>query len=230
MTIKAIKLKDPATPQKGKLYEVEFRETPCLIPVEEKHEDGSLDQVVLDYHMEEGETGYFSKEYLPDNMSRDGAKRIDITAVMLNHQKRYVRWHLYDIKRTMAGENTVVTLSDQWNAGLGYLQQTVLNQIPEYLVTPDLGVITSNYDEERMKRLRDRAGKDCEEAGNSRQNLTLPQRKKRVDIAKYRAIFQASQAILDRKFQTEDGRNTYEIHIRIMNHEKGQPYQLNFPV
>lgn len=120
--------------------------------------------------------------------------------------------------------------SDQWNAGLGYLQQTVLNQIPGYLVTPDLGVITGKYDEERMKRLRDRARSDCEEVENSRQNLTLSQRKRRVDIAKYRAIFQAFQAILDRKFQTEDGRNTYEIHIRIMNHEKGQPYQLNFPV
>lgn len=62
--------------------------------------------------MGDGDVGYFAKEYRPANVPKTGAKVIDITAVMLNHTEKCTRWHLYDIKDTLAGEHTVVKLSN----------------------------------------------------------------------------------------------------------------------
>ena len=125
----------------------------------------------------------------------------------------------------MAGEHTVVQLFDQWNFGLQYLQETILSQLPEYLVIPDLGVITRCYDEERMKRLRDKFQKLCNDVENEQQRMSLSQRKKRTAVAKYRAVYKAAQAILDRHFQMQSEEDTYEIHIRQLSHENDRVYK-----
>lgn len=223
MTIKAKKLNESEIPGKTELYEIIKTRN---IDVEEKQEDGSLDHVVLKYCMKSSDIGYFAKEYRPANVQKFGSKVIDITAVMINPAEKRVRWHLYDIKDTLAGENTVVKLYNQWNSGLLYLQQNILDHMPEYSMVPDLGVITRHYSEERMKRLRNNYQEYCDIAENRQQSTTLSQRKKRTDIAKYRGVLRASQAILDRKFEADNGNDTYRIHIRQLYHENDQVYKM----
>lgn len=227
MAIKARKLKGNEIPERTALYEVKDSRN---IAVEEKQDDGSLDQVILEYCVENDDTGYFAKEYRPENVKKEGAKVIDITAVMLNHDEKYVRWHLYDIKDTLAGAGTVTKLYNQWNSGLRYLQENILDQASEYSMTPDLGVITRCYDEERMKRLKNDYQKLCDEIENYPNNMTLPQRKKRTNIGKYRGILKAAQGILDRSFQEENEGNTYKIHIRQLFYESDQMYKMKFSV
>lgn len=227
MAIKARKLKRAEIPGKTELYEFQDSRN---IAVEEKQEDGSLDQVTLEYSMGTDDVGYFAKEYRPADVQKTGSKVIDITAAMLNGSEKWIRWHLYDIKDTLAGENTAVKLYNQWNSGLQYLQKNILSALSEYSITPDLGVITRSYDNGRMERLRNDYQKICDEIENNQQNLTLPQRKKRTEIGKYRAVLKASQAILDRKFQAESKSGTYEIRIRKLFHENDQIYKLKFPV
>ncbi|MCM1181994.1 MAG: hypothetical protein NC337_01305 [Roseburia sp.] len=225
-TIKARRLKESEMPERAKLYEVRgFRD----VTVEERQTDGSVDQVTLEYRMGENDVGYFAHEYLPEGMSKDGARRIDITAVVVNHEERFVKWYLYDIKAALAGEHTVVTLYNQWNAGVRYLRQYILKRVAGYPETPDLGVITRRYDEEKMKRLRDDCRRYCDEMERPSATMTLPQRKKRTDIAKYRARLKAAQAILDGTFLTEDGTDTYKIHIRLLC-EDSRIYKMRFPI
>lgn len=227
MVIKAERLKESKIPEKTKLYEVRKSRN---IPVEEKQDDGSLDQVILEYSVEDDNIGYFAKEYRPDDVEKTGAKVIDITAVMLNHAEERIRWHLYDIKDTLAGEHTVVQLYDQWNSGLQYLQHNILDNISGYSLDPDLGVITRCYDSERMERLKVDYQRRCDEIENYQQSMNLAQRKKRTDIAKYRAILKAAKSILEGNFQAENGRDTYKIQIRQLISESGQIYKMRFPV
>lgn len=228
MEIRAERLKEGKIPTKTRLYGV--RHT-CDITVEERHtDDGSLEQVILEYIVEEGNVGYFANEYRPDNVPKTGAQVIDITAVMVNHAEECARWHLYDIKRTLAGEKTVVKLHNQWNFGLRYLQQAILAEVSGYFVIPDLGVVTRNYDEERMKRLRDEYKKRCNETENTPQNMTLAQKKRRTRIADERAVWKASEAILNGYFQAENGNDTYEIHIRKLVHENNEVYKMKLLV
>ena len=211
MKIHARKLKDSEIPERTALYEL--RDSRDIPVEEEQKDDGSLDRVILKYEIEKDDVGYFGKEYRPEKVKKEGAKLIDITAIMLNHMKKYVRWHLYDMKDTLAGDHTVVQLYDQWNAGLGYIQKNILAYMPEYMITPDLGVITRSYDKERMKRLNEQYEKICNEIENGKQEISLSQRKRRIDIPKARAVLEASRAILDEEFRAENG-DTYVIHIK----------------
>ena len=94
--IKASKLNNFDTPKRTALYKVVNARD---ILVEEKQQDGSMDQVILEYCVKEGNIGYFAKEYRPASVKKEGAKVID----------------LYDIKDTLAGEDTAVKLYNQWN-------------------------------------------------------------------------------------------------------------------
>ncbi len=225
--INAVKLKPARIPEKTQLYEIGYS---CHILVEERQSDSTLDQVVMEYRVEPGDIGYFGKEYRPSDVEKTGAKVIDITAAMLNHEKKCIRWHLYDIKDTLAGENTIVKLYSQWNSSLHYLERSILTHLPEYSITPDLGVITRSYSKERMERLRDDFQRKCDEMVKDQNGMTLSQRKKRINIAKYRGVLTAAQAILDRKFRTEQGIDTYEIHIRQLLCENNQVFKMRFPV
>ena len=81
-----------------------------------------------------------------------------------------------------------------------------------------------------MKRLRDRYQVLCEEIEKNEHGMVLAKRKKRPEIAKYRAVLKAAGAILDESFQVGDGSDTYRIHIRLLCCESGQVYQTRFPV
>lgn len=227
MAIRARRLKTSNEPEKTELYEIRNSRN---ILVEEKQADGSLDQVTLEYVLGSGDVGYFAKEYRPAGIKKEGSKVIDITAFVLNSVENSVRWYLYDIKDTLAGEHTVVNLYNQWNSGLEYLQDSVLVQLQGYSATPDLGVITRDYDQERMERLRDKYQSICDDIQNSRQRMTLAQRKRRTNIANYKAILIASQAILDRKFHAERENNTYMIHIRQLCVENSHVYSMRLKV
>lgn len=228
MELRAQKLKESQVPGRTALYEV--RNSRAIV-VEEKQDDSSLDHVILEYCVGDDKVGYFAKEYRPFDVSKERAKVIDITAVIMNHAEKSVRWHLYDIKDTLAGENTIVKLYNQWDSGLQYLQQYILCHVSTYKDIPDLGVITRCYDEDRMERLRDKYQSLCDEIENGHQTLTLAQRKKRPDIAKIKGTLKAVKGILDRKFQPQSGDDTYEIHIRYLStDENGQIYQMRFLV
>lgn len=226
MIINARKLKEHESPGKTELYEVVHSRD---IMAEEKQSDGSLDRVMPIYNVGEGDVGYFAKEYRPHNIQKTGAKVIDITAVMLNHVKKCIRWHLYDIKDTLAGENTVVKLYNQWNAGLQYLQQNVPKSVPEYEVISDLGVITRCYDEGRMERLKNEYQGYCKDAENHSRLMTLAQRKRRTNISKYKGVLLAVEAVLDRKIRIGSGDDIYEIHIKMLC-GNGQVYETEISV
>lgn len=227
MAIRAKKLKVSEMPGKTRLYEVRDSRD---ITVEEEQADGSLDRVILEYHVAGDDVGYFAKEYRPEGVPKEKAKVIDITALMVDHGKKSVSWYLYDIKDSLAGENTAVGLYNQWSFGLRYLEQSILDQLQGYSAIPELGVIIRNYDEARMERLRDRFQKQCDDIENYPGRMTLAQQKKRIEIVKYRGYLRAIQAILDRVFQPESGNTTYSIHIRNLSNEVGKIYQMRFPV
>lgn len=226
--IRAVKYKKTKNVDRTKLYEVMEN---CNISIKEKQQkDDSVDQVTLEFILKDDEIGYFAHEYRPENVPEDGAKLIDITAAIVSPAKKCIKWHLYDMKGTLAIDYTVKKLYQQWNAGLRHLHQGILEQLPEYTKTPDLGILARNYDEEKMKQIRDVYQQKCDEIENSSQNMTLAQRKDRMNIAKYRGMRKAAQGILDRRFQAENGIDTYDIHIKLLRQENEQLYSMRFPV
>lgn len=66
---------------KSRMYEFDF--STCIL-VQETHDNGSVDNVFLDYFMNFGDKAYFSEEYLPIGKRKEGVKKPDITAIIEN--------------------------------------------------------------------------------------------------------------------------------------------------
>ena len=228
MTIEALRLRDTENPGKTALYEV--RKSREII-VEEKQNDGSLDQVILEYCIEdENMIGYFAKEYRPAGVEKSGAKKIDITALVVDHSSACVRWHLYDVKDTLAGGYTIVKLYDQWNAGLDYLHKNVLSHVERYTLEPHLGVITRKYEKERMERLRDEYQKRCDKRNRSQDGMSLSMQKAGMNLPMEKAVLKAATAILNKEFQSEDRSDTYEILLKYLDTEDDRTYKVRIQI
>lgn len=83
---------------KSIMYEFDFS-TDIMI-VESQQLDGSADYTLLHYLLQDGDKAYFSEEYLPAGMSKRGAKKPDITAIVENPAAQKAKWFIYDIAET----------------------------------------------------------------------------------------------------------------------------------
>ncbi|MCM1046223.1 MAG: hypothetical protein NC417_12005 [Candidatus Gastranaerophilales bacterium] len=111
--------------------------------MEEKHTNSdTLDRAILHYTLKNGERAYFSKEYIPEGMSKVGAKKPDITAILESSAERKAKWYIYDLKDTVINTKTVVKLCDQWHCGIEHIEEQYLNDLEEYRIESSLGVIT----------------------------------------------------------------------------------------
>lgn len=147
MHIQGRKLKGGKQPQKSALNE--FSDSRIITFTEQE----SGDVVDVEYQIDAGEKGYFSEEYRPDTIAKEDAKVIDITAFIINEEKRTCCWWLYDVKKDVGGQDVVMHLCQQWQAAYQYLNNSVLNYLSDddIKVKGKMGVITHNFDTARIK-------------------------------------------------------------------------------
>lgn len=224
MVVGATKWRNGISVQRKHLYEIEEN---ARIPIEEVQNDGSRDRVILDFQLEQGQMGCFANEYLPSGESKDGKNVIDITAAMIDTHSKYVRCHLYDIKDTLGGEHTAVKLCNQWNAGLTYLSNGILNELDGYEVRRDIGVFTRNYDEHRMRNTHKLLEHKLENLKQS-EKVPLATRKSYTKIPEYEEQLLAVRMILDEMFRSEGER--YPISIVLLSKSESDVYQSSLVV
>ena len=80
---------------KSVMYEFDFSGD---ILLEEKQKDGTSDHTILHYKINEGEKAYFSEEYIPVGVRKEGTKKPDITAIVENPVNKETKWFIYDMK------------------------------------------------------------------------------------------------------------------------------------
>lgn len=78
---------------KSKMYEFDFSTD---IMVVEQQENGTTDQTLLHYILKENEKAYFSEEYLPVGVKKEGIKKPDITAIIENSVSKKIKCLLED--------------------------------------------------------------------------------------------------------------------------------------
>ena len=83
---------------KSAMYEFDFSTD---ILVVENHDNKTVDQLLLQYELADGDKAYFSEEYLPAGMRKDGVKKPDITAMIENPVSMKLQWFIYDMKATV---------------------------------------------------------------------------------------------------------------------------------
>lgn len=182
---------------KSIMYEFDFS-TDIMI-VESQQLDGSADYTLLHYLLQDGDKAYFSEEYLPAGMSKRGAKKPDITAIVENPAAQKAKWFIYDMKDTVNNVQTAGKLCSQWHEGIEHLKTEYLNTISDYQIENSVGVIMRYWSKDKLlediQKYRERLeGK----------NQLLTARKVRTRANEYAERIRAAQFIIDGIFQDYD--------------------------
>jgi len=155
-TIKGLKWKENS-PQKGILNLV--RESKRI----EFKEKETKDIVLINIEISENEYALYSEEYLPATLTPSGHKKADITVVLLNESKNKGVFYLGDVKSDIGGKDVIIHLCEQWNAGIEYLNNSIIAYLDEELnMEEHLVVITRNFDISRIKAQLNRDKKEIE--------------------------------------------------------------------
>lgn len=147
MRIQGRRLKSGKEPQKTVLNEFSESRTIAF------WENETRDRVDVVYLLAENDRGFYSQEYRPGTVAREDAKIIDITAFVINEEKKTCRFKLCDVKKDVGGGDVVRHLCQQWQASYQYLYHSVLAYLDDDTdVQGELGAITRNFDVGRMER------------------------------------------------------------------------------
>lgn len=216
--MKAKELEQGMDYEKRKMY---WFDRPMDIAVEEKQDNGTLDRTILHYTVRDGDRAYFSEEYLPEGMSKDGVKMPDITAILESSAERRVKWYIYDMKDTVINAKTALKLCNQWHSGIEHIESRYLNDLDGYHVESSLGVISRFWSRDMLQKEKAACEEKLNQAGGG--NL-LTARKSRPKQVEYRQKIKAVQFILDGIFVDENitgGMTSYAIcHVCMATADK----------
>ena len=207
--MKAQKLKQGMGYIKSAMYCFDYSKD---IIVEEEQQDNTLDRTILHYMVRNGDRAYFSEEYLPEGMLKEGIKKPDITAILESSAERRVKWYIYDMKDTVIQSKTVLKVCNQWHSGIEHIESQYLNGLDGYSVESSLGVISRYWDREMLQKEKDTYEEKINQAGSSG---LLTARKSRTKLDEYRQRVEAIQFILDGVFADDNEmgeRKFYDIH------------------
>lgn len=185
------------------------------IIVEEK-QSNTLDRAVLHYMVRDGDKAYFSEEYLPAGMLKEGSKKPDITAILENIVEKRVKWYIYDMKDTVIHAKTVLKLCNQWHSGIEHIESQYLNGLYGYNIESSLGVISRYWSMEKLQEEKDAYEEKINRTG---MNGLLTARKSGAKQNEYRQKVKAIQFILDGIFVDDEvsgHKAFYDIHFICM--------------
>lgn len=207
------------SPIKGILNEIAENRTICFC---EKQKDETEDRAELRFILRENQYGEYAEEYLPDTVNGQGRKVIDITALLVDETEKKGIWYLLDVKKDVGGEDVVFKLMEQWKCSYQYLRNSILNYIPEIEFSNHLGVVTRNFDEQRIRKtieLKKKVIHDCD--GKIVQSIAGA--KKRNENIKLKQEIKFLSDFLNRNFAYKDSLETvcftFEI---ILEHTKDE--------
>lgn len=137
--------------EKTSLYIIENSETI-------EFSDASGDSATIAYQINEGQHGLYAHEFRPEQVPKADSKVIDLSMGIEDFENKKCIWGLYDLKRTLGGKDDALKLGGQWQAGLRYWYNSVLNYLDGYTKSGRIGVVTTtdamDRIDEHIKTLR----------------------------------------------------------------------------
>lgn len=161
--------------------------------------------------LKENDKAYFSEEYLPVGMRKEGVRKPDITAIIENSASKKIKWFIYDMKDTVINAKVAGKLCSQWHVGIEHISKEYLEEKMEYQIENSVGVITRYWDKDKLQKDID----GYKERLDNKNGL-LTARKSRAKIAEYSERIRAAQNIIDGFYDDYDevsgDRIQYVIH------------------
>ncbi len=143
-------MKFNCTKYKGKmnpntLYEIQQSN---IIQFVEKQKGIAEDFINVSFKLEGNQYGMFANEYRPGFIA--DSKKVDILLLIIDETKKICSSWILDIKVSVGGEDVIRHLIEQWQASYQH-KCTLTNYLDGFMETEIVGVITRNYQEDRIK-------------------------------------------------------------------------------
>lgn len=133
---------------KGQLNEISEDKTILFL------EKDTKDTVVIDIHLKNSEYAVYSEEYLPIELDVTGHKKADITVLLLDEERKHIKYYIADVKSNLTGPERICSLCEQWNAGLRYVRNHILSNFSEEFIEEEhIAVYTRSFDKPRIQRM-----------------------------------------------------------------------------
>lgn len=202
--------------EKVSIYKGQLNTFKCSQTISFK-DSQSGDYVEIRFKLQNGENGFYSEEYKPPCDYYN--KRIDITCGILDYGNDRVVWRLYDVKTSLTGEDVIIGLFEQFDAGYYYLKSKVLNKYKQNCGC--VGVFTSDYNDYILKGKIERTQKRIDSLKDD-EYIPLGMQKRRISVHQAKNEITIMKSLLNRKFTHSKTKETISIDLRIMEKINGQ--------
>ncbi len=219
MRIQGRKLKGDREPQKTVLNEFSKSRTIVF------WENETRDRVDVVYLLGENDRGFYSQEYRPDTVAKEDAKIIDITAFVINEEKRTCRFKLCDVKKDVGGEDVVRHLCQQWQASYQYLYHSVLAYLDDDTdVQGELGAITRNFDVGRIEKELNSLKEKLEKLSSDQEKpQMLARRKGQMALPALREMTEFLEKVLQGKISFRMAGRDVELPVKVYHSTYREP-------
>lgn len=164
----------------------------------EFYDKQSEDRVLIEFYLREGQQGLYAVEFRPSTVAKEGAKIIDLSMGIEDYQNKRFVWGIYDVKKTLGGRDVILKLCEQWQAGLRYWYNSILNYLDDYTTEGRIGVVTTKYEREKLEdniRVISEKIKKSGQLGKS-----LAGAKNKVELLKYQKELEILKKFQEGKF------------------------------
>ena len=185
------------------------------IPFNDKQ---SGDRVDIIFKLDGGEEGFYSEEYRP-SCHDDYSKRIDITCGVNKTSESSVEWNLYEVKKSLTGEDKIRDVFEQFEAGYYYLKNGYLKDYNKN--SGHFGIFTGKYDEVILNK-KISASEERVAVVKSGKKISLGQLKIKQEINKKELEIELMKSLIKKEFVYPKTGEVFSIDIQMMNKINGQ--------
>ena len=216
MAINAKKYNNDTAIQTNTFYSVDANTS---FQLKEKQDDSTWDIVTCVFE-ELDSDNYFCLEYRPSIVAAKGHKAADIFAFSIMDSEDAINAYIYDIKRSFKADSEILHYIEQINSNYkndkGAYESIGDNRTVIYKV----GVITGNYDREKISEQARYYQKKIDEIKKESSNIAF-MKNKAIELPSLRRKARVLDEVAEKKLVLEDGATFRLDDVHLIRNEEG---------
>lgn len=228
------KIREKDEIQKNTLYRIEHATRQPIPFVEHQKEKNGKpahkDYVDIYFDLKETQYGLYGNEYRPEFLDKTAVKTADILALCIDETNHKFASYVFDVKESTNGSETIYKALEQIQSSIRF-KNDIIQYLNEYQEQAHIGVITGDYDKEKIKNEIDKIHDEIEKtktelqslssmpiAGKMRWQILKQEEKYRVLNEFYEQKMRFGEQTIPieiRQMKSTDADYTYELHVVI---------------
>ena len=218
---------------KNQVYKVS---EPMSIPFVEDHATHK-EQVELDYQLKDGQYGLYANEFRGQYTSKDGCKKADVLACVVDEKEKTVYTLIFDVKSNISAfsddlkkDEAVITAVKEVRDFIEQIHDSMLHKDSfmiylkdeGYKETVETAIVTKNFEKEKFIAVADYLENILDEKGTIQNIPELIKVKQRTLLLPYRGDIYKLRKFAERELLI--GNLVYELNVYLLGKHSENTY------